>query len=440
MFEDEIQRKIADFKELGIPPYIPRENRVPFVNEMITAIIGARRTGKSYRALQAADEFIKSGFIKSAANICRIDFDNPILSQMKSSDLSLIKKIFLKVNPEFDLKTKLIFVLDEIHRIGGWEEYAIDLSRNQNWKVIITGSSSEMLKDGISSSLRGKSLSSVVYPLSFSEYLSFLGFALDRESTKGQAELRRHFDEYLKWGAYPAIANLDEFSRESVIREYFDTMLLKDIIQRFNVSRPKQCSMLYSYLLSNMARPYTLQAAYKFLVSSEYKTSRDNLRNYVHWAEDAWLLFTVPVMSSSRKEQERNYKKVYCIDWALSMRNSTVWDGSYSRALENMIYLHLRRNFPRVFFYITKTGRKEIDFIPLDSSGKPHSCIQVCQDISSKETLERELEPLFVTAKYFGTSENYIITLNQEKEFSDGKVKVRAIPAFKWLLANPGTV
>jgi predicted AAA+ superfamily ATPase len=68
----------------------------------------------------------------------------------------------------FELKTHLLFVLDEIHKISGWEEYVIDLSRNPNWKVIVTGSSSKLLKYDIATELRGKAVSSTLYPLSFS--------------------------------------------------------------------------------------------------------------------------------------------------------------------------------------------------------------------------------------------------------------------------------
>lgn len=144
-------------------------------------------------------------------------------------------------------------------------------------------------------------------------------------------------------------------------------------------------------------------------------------------------MFTVPIHAHSPKEQELNYRKVYCIDWALAIRNSLVWDGSYSQALENMIYLHLARNYPRVRYYLTRSQRKEVDFLVSDTHGKPILSIQVCSDISMPDTLRRELEPLIATARYFGTKENLIITLNQEKRFQQDGVTVNAIPASRWL-------
>ena len=171
MIEQEIERKIEDFKELGFPEYTPRHNRINFVDNMVSTVIGARRAGKSFRLMQEAAQWIEKKKIKSIEQICRLDFDNPILSSMAAGELSLIQSTFLKLNPEIDLKTPLLFLLDEIHKVKGWEEYVIDLSRNPNWKVIVSGSSSKMLQHDIATELRGKAISTTLYPLSFAEFL-----------------------------------------------------------------------------------------------------------------------------------------------------------------------------------------------------------------------------------------------------------------------------
>jgi predicted AAA+ superfamily ATPase len=438
MIEQEIERKIEDFRELGIPEYIKREGLVPVADNIVSTIIGARRAGKSFRAIQVADELMDQNVIKSIHQICLIDFDNPVLSIMKAQDLKLIQDTFLKLNPEFELNTSLIFILDEIHKIPGWEEYVIDLSRNPKWKVIVTGSSSKLLKGDIATELRGKSISSTIYPLSFNEFLKFKHFKHKPSSTKGQAELRRLFDEYLKWGAYPAIARVEEYTKEALLREYFDTMILKDIIQRYNVSKPQQCIHLYNYLLSNISKDHTLQSAFRYLKHSGFSTSRDTVREYIHWAEDSWLLFMVPIYSNSLKEQERNYKKIYSIDWALANKNSLVWDGSYSRALENLVFIHLYRRWYRVHYYLTGKKRQEVDFIAIDKNGYPSIAVQVCMEMSQEYTLKCELESIIATARYFGIKDNFIVTYNQEMDFHEQGVSVKAMPAWKWMLSEEG--
>ena len=224
---------------------------------MVSTIVGARRAGKSFRSIQVADDLIAKGTIPDIRHVCPVDFDNPILGTLKSTELGQIQSVFLEATPECDLKTPAVFILDEIHKIEGWESYVIDLSRNPNWKVIVTGSSSKLLRDEIATELRGKSVSSTVYPLSFKEFLEFRNYDHSPASTKGQAEAARLFDDYLTWGAYPAVALADEPLREALLREYFDTMILRDVIQRYSVSKPVHCTQIYRHLLSNIAKPCT---------------------------------------------------------------------------------------------------------------------------------------------------------------------------------------
>lgn len=84
MVEQEIERKIENFRNLGIPKYIPREGRLQLVDNMVSTVIGARRVGKSFRVLQAADEMIRRQVIKSIDQAYLMDFDNPVLSNMKA--------------------------------------------------------------------------------------------------------------------------------------------------------------------------------------------------------------------------------------------------------------------------------------------------------------------------------------------------------------------
>jgi predicted AAA+ superfamily ATPase len=127
---------------------------------------------------------------------------------------------------------------------------------------------------------------------------------------------------------------------------------------------------------------------------------------------------------------------VYGIDWALAIRNSMVWDGSYARAVENMVYLQLRRNYPRVRYYLTRNKRQELDFLVSNDCGKPIMAVQISLDISLPDTLRRELDPLISTARYFGTKQNIVVTLSQEQRFERDGIVVHALPAWRWLLQD----
>jgi uncharacterized protein len=428
----EIKRKINDFRSTVIPSYISRDIPILMADRVVSVIVGARRCGKSFRCLQEIHELLRSGWLKSMDHVCAIDFDNPHLGGMAATDLGGIRDTFLSMTPACLPGTHLLFIFDEIHRIPGWEDFVVDLSRNPDWRVIVTGSSSRMLKTDISTTLRGKSLSTVMYPLSFREFLRFRDIA-STDSTEGRAKALAAFDDYLTWGGFPQIAQTTPPVREALLREYFDTMILKDIIQRYNVSRPVQCVALYRYLLALSAKPFTQNSALKILRQNGFKATGSLLADYIAWAEDSWFLFGMPIFSDSPAEIHRNYRKCYCIDWGLATQNSQVWDGVYSRAFENMVYIHLRRQYARVNYYLTRSRHQEVDFIGVDSTGKPVIAVQACMKLGDESVLEREVPPLVDAAKYFNIKETLVITMDESRTIEHEGITVRVVPAWRWM-------
>lgn len=433
MIETELERKIADFREIGFPQHIRREGVVHTVSHMVSVLAGARRAGKSFYAMQTAEDFVAAKTIPDLSHVCPIDFDNPVFGSMGARELSSIQSVFLKMNPSFSLRTPLVFILDEIHRVAGWEDYVIDLSRNPHWRVLVTGSSARLLTKDISTALRGKSITTRVSPLSFRDFLRFKGLDPDEKSTRQLASIRSAFDEYLRWGSFPAIPGTPDFSKAALLHEYYDTMLLRDIIQRHGIRSADDCIALYTYLFSCMAKPVTVKSAQAYLAKAGYKAGRETIAFYLSYAEDAWMLQTVPIHTDSASQALRNYRKIYAVDWALATCNSTVWDGSHSRAFENLIFSELARRYSRVRYALTRDTRQEVDFLADDSRGHPACAVQASLDISDPDTLKRELTPLVSIARFFRTSENIIVTYSDERLIHQDGVTVRVIPAWRWL-------
>jgi predicted AAA+ superfamily ATPase len=435
MIEQEIGRKLADFRELGFPDYIPRAGRIHRVPNMVSVLIGARRVGKSFQAMQCAEELIREGFIPDRAHICHLDFDNPVLAQMKAEQLPCIQRLFFQQNPSFQLKTPLVFIFDELHRVQGWEDYVIELSRNPHWQVIVTGSSARLLSTEIATSLRGKAISTIITPLSFREFLNFKKIDPHGQTTRQLAAIHRAFEEYLRWGSFPVISQVAEFTKSALLREYYDTMLLRDIIQRNQIHSVDDCIALYAYLLACMARPFTIKSAMGCLTGAGLNTGREAIARYIRYAEDAWLFQTVPLYTDSVKQISRNYRKIYAVDWAFANYNSPTWDGSFSRALENLVFAELSRRYPRIGYGLALSTRQEVDFVVDDVKGKPCLAVQVCQDISDPDTFTRELTPLLAVARYYQISEALILTLSDEvRTIQRDGVNIHIWPVWKWLL------
>ncbi|MBD3216616.1 MAG: AAA family ATPase [Candidatus Lokiarchaeota archaeon] len=429
----ELSRKINDLRLMGIPPFIPRNTEVLSAPRLVSVLAGPRRCGKTFRTYQEISQLIDSNWLAGIEHVCAIDFDNPHFSKLSATDLGTMRDTFLGMTQSANLRMNLLFVFDEIHRIEGWEEFVVDLSRNVSWRVMVTGSSSRLLVSDISTSLRGKSIATTLYPLSFIEYLRFRDIE-PIDSTVGRAAVKAAFSEYLEWGGFPQVAQTQLRVREALLREYFDTMILKDIIQRHNITRPRQCIALYRYLLSLIGKPYTLNSALKYLRQSGTPATASHIADYAGWADDAWFLFGAPVFTDSQAEIDRNYRKCYCVDWALAIQNSQVWDGTYSRAFENLIYMHLRRTYPRVNYYLTRRQRREVDFICIDSHGKPLTAVQACLKIGDGSVLDRELPGLVSSAKYFGITNALVVTMEEERIIELDGVRVRIVPAWRWMV------
>ncbi len=62
MIEQALAGKMADFRELGFPEYSRREGQIHRAPHVVSILVGARRVGKSFSAMQFADDLIKEGF------------------------------------------------------------------------------------------------------------------------------------------------------------------------------------------------------------------------------------------------------------------------------------------------------------------------------------------------------------------------------------------
>lgn len=106
--------------------------------------------------------------------------------------------------------------------------------------------------------------------------------------------------------------------------------------------------------------------------------------------------------------------------------------------VDRMVYLHLRRCYSGVFYYLTRAARQEVDFLVVDTRGKPTLAVQVCQSLADRHTLDRELKPLVATAKYFEIDQAIIVTMSEERLIKDDGCTIRVVPAWKWLLEAKG--
>lgn len=432
-----LQRIISDFHIRPLPRLTARDKPVSFVRDMSLSIVGARRSGKTYRTYQFVKDHLEQG--GRIENICRVQFNDHRLSDLKRANLSSVDEAFYALYPDKRGREEVIFIFDEIHRIEGWEDYVLQLLDEPTHRVLITGSTSRLLSGEIASSLRGKNMPVTLYPFSFREFLSHYGVAPDGVTSRGQGHLRKQFGRYLKQGGFPGLLDAEERLHIDLLQTYWDTMVLRDIIEAHPEANIPIAvfSHFAQALVARTACPFTVRAMVGGMREAGLSFTAETIYTYLHYLEEAFMVFTVPIFSPSEKVRQRNYHKVYAIDWALAQAIASADGVDASRQLENVVYLELRRRGLAVSYFRTRQGW-EIDFVAVSKADRtrPPMICQVAYSVRDKEVRERELRGVVETARYLGVKCVTVVTFNDEDHVVMDDIDVNIVPAWKWLLAE----
>jgi len=435
------QRIIADFHARPLPTLTERDKPIRFVRDMSLSIVGARRSGKTYRTYQFVKEHLAHG--GRIENVCRVQFNDHRLSDMRRADLSSVDEAYYALYPEKRGKEEVVFIFDEIHRIEGWEDYVLQLLDEPLHRVLITGSTSRLLSGEIASSLRGKNMPVTLFPFSFREFLRHYEISPDAVTSRGQGHLRKLLRRYLQQGGFPGLLDADERVHIDLLQTYWDTMVLRDIIEAHpDANIPIAVfSHFAQALVSRTACPFTVRAMVGGMREAGLSFTAETIYSYLRFLEEAFMVFTVPIFSPSEKVRQRNYHKVYAVDWALAQAIAPADGVDMTRQLENMVFLELRRRGWDVSYFRTRQGW-EIDFVAVRKSDRPRRPLicQVAYSVKGQEVRERELRGLSETARHLHADRVTVVTFNDDENLTIDGIHVDITPAWKWLLEDAPTV
>ncbi len=382
-----------------------RSKKVPAVK----VITGMRRCGKTTLMDMYVDELRSKGI----GNIYhrKIDIE-------KKGVAPTYTELIDDVSSKVGLSHNNIVFIDEIQDISQWEK-AIGTFFALGMDVYITGSNSDMFSSELSTRLSGRYIEIQVYPLSFAEFKDF------RKEVKDTSSDEEMLDRYIRLGSLPAVALMeDDRITDMMIDGTFNTVFIKDVINRNQIRNPALMTNLNRFLMKNIGHRTSVRSASDYLTSSGYRTSPETVDNYISILESALLFYRARRYDSKTKDYLRTYDKFYCSD--LGIRNGVVGynDSDVDGILENIVFLELKRRYGKVD--VCDVDGKEVDFIAHTDAGP--SYYQVSVDISNETTRKRELRSLL------SIMDNYpkqIITWNRYpmKEV-DG---VSIIPLLEWL-------
>jgi len=384
----------------------------------ITIITGVRRSGKSTLMYQIIDNLLKKGIVPE--QILFVNLEDKKLTKDTLDD------IYSGYRESINLNKKAYVFLDEIHRREGWESWIrkkYDLKTNA--KFIISGSCSYLLKKEYSTLLTGRNLTFEVFPLSFDEFLLFKKLNINKDNIKKgiilektKLSILKYLKEYLTLGGFPEILFKQKNYKIKVLEQYFDDILYKDIVDRYNLNSQKTKDFAL-FLITNFTNFISLRN-----IRNSLKLSYDTIKDYLSYYKEAFLFFTLDHFSYSFKEQKTLASKIYCIDNGLRNAVSFKFSEDEGKLAENLVLVELKRKEKEPYYWKNKS---EVDFV-IKNKDQSLTAINVSY---TDELKEREEKGLLEFKKEFKkTKELIIITKNLEKK----EKGIRYTPLWKWLL------
>jgi predicted AAA+ superfamily ATPase len=428
----QITQLIDDFFERQLPQPISRDKQLFEVSGKADVVIGMRRAGKTWFCFQKIGQLLAAGILKE--QILYLNFEDDRLLGFDVKHFQQMLDIYFSKYPHHR-QTGAYFFFDEIQRIDRWEIFIRRLLDTENVHIYLTGSSSKLLSTDIATSLRGRSLTVEIFPLSFPEFLKFHKLFKDRPKTFGAttvSKLRKAITDYREIGGFPEVQRLERNLRIEILQGYVDSVLLKDVIERYKVGNVTALKYLIRSVMASPGGKFSVNKFYNTLRSMGVKCTKNNLYLYLDYLIDAFLFFKVPLHTRSEKARLVNPAKMYTIDTgllnAMSFRNAS----DYGPLLENMVFMHLRCNGYEVEYVTTKDGF-ETDFCARRKSDGEVKLIQVCGDMSDTATFERELRGLKSAMTELSIDSGTIVTWDEQSVINDS---INVVAIWKWLLQS----
>jgi predicted AAA+ superfamily ATPase len=347
-------------------------------NELVKIIIGIRRSGKSFLLKLLKKQLNEKGI--STKNIIELNFES--MKYFHYRNYKALYKYIMEKSESLNGKIYLIF--DEIQEVSKWENAIRSFLVDLDCDIYLTGSNAHLLSGELSTYLAGRFIELKIYPLSFKEYLNFH----EIEDNK----IENAFYDYLKYGGFPGLYNLP--NDENVYNQYLDgiynSVLLKDVIQRNNIRNPELLKLILWYIMDNIGQIFSGKNISNYLKEQGRKVGIETIYKYIEALIDAMVIYPAKRYDVKGKKILKRLEKYYLADLGLRFNVLGYRKNDISQLLENIVYLELLRKGYKV--YVGKENNRAIDFIGIKRNEKLY--IQVTYILSNDKVIEREYKPL----------------------------------------------
>lgn len=344
---------------------------LPFIDKQVIKIFtGQRRVGKSYLLFQIM-QYIQQQNKKAA--IIYINKEDltfvSIQTAQQLNDYILLHKS----------KSKKTYVfIDEIQEIKEFENALRSLLLDETLDIYCTGSNANLLSKDVAGKLSGRCIETVVYSLSYNEFLEFHKLKNTNEA----------LESYLKYGGLPYLKNLK--LTDQIVFEYqkniYYTIVYRDIVNRYALRNGPFLEQLILFLASNIGSIFSAKKISDFLKSQQVKMAPNQVQLYISYLVNAFIIQQASRYDIVGKRLFEIGEKYYFEN--LGIRNS-IWGyrpEDKGKIMENAVFNHLI--FKNNEVKVGVLHEAEIDFIA-QKEGEKHY-YQVALSIHETQTIERE--------------------------------------------------
>ncbi len=369
----------------------------PFINKNIIKVLtGLRRSGKSVMLRLIQQDLIEQGVDKEQF-IC-INFESMEHKALKDGDA-----LYQKLNKRLSaFSEKAYLFLDEIQEVTKWEICINSLLVDFDVDIYITGSNANLLSGELATYLAGRYVEIKIYPFSYLEFL-----VMCRQKNKDLSD-REAFAKYLQFGGMPFLTNFNFEEEPSFLylKDIYNSVILKDVIQRNNIRNAELLERIILYVVANVGHTFSAKSLSGFLKSENRKVAPETVHNYIRACENACLFHRAKRQDLVGKKilqlQEKIYLSDHGIRQAIYGRNTRDID----QILKNIIYMELLRRGYNVT--VGKVNQKEVDFVAQKRGERLY--VQVSYLLATQEVEEREFSPLLSIRDNFP---KYVVSMDE---------------------------
>lgn len=419
------------------PTLTRREARLPLVPGKVHAVIGMRRAGKTTFLRQLLGE---RRAMLPPERALYLSFDDDRLAGLGVEQLGFLLEEYYRRHPALRGRETVHWYFDEIQLVPGWERFVRRVLDSEKVEIVVSGSSARMLSREVHTSLRGRGMATVIRPFSFREFLRHRGEEPVKEARRWTAAERslveKRFREFLLEGGFPEAQGLAPALRIELLQGYVDTVLFRDVVERYGVSQVAALRWLVRQCLRNPAGSFSAHRLHQDLKAQGHGVAKDAVHALLGHLLDAFLLSSVPLATDSERRRNSNPRKLYPADPGLIKAFDASGRANLGHALETAVLNELERRGAEAG-YVKTDGGLEVDFRTRQRAGG-EALVQVCADPSAPETRARELRALTEAAKEHPRATRRLLVLDRDALVRVSTPGVEIQPAYEWLLEAPG--